>query len=204
MMNDEVRPTAEDEAPGDDLPTGEESAAQAPEAGEAADAAPDGDALDPAAALEAAQAELSELRDAALRAQAEVENIRRRTQREVENANRFALEKFAGALLPVADSLEKSVEAVDAHEGNGTEDDALAAIKEGIGLSQRMFADTVGKFGIERVYPLGEPFDPERHEAMTMIEAPHAEPNSVVDVLQAGYLLNGRLLRAAMVVVAKG
>ena len=197
-MNDEVRPTAEDE------PLAAETSAAETDAAEEGASETDASVEDPAAALAAAQAEIAELRDAAPRAQAEVENIRRRTQREVENANRFALEKFAAALLPVADSLEKSVEAVEAHEGAEAQDGALAAIKEGIGLSQRLFADTVGKFGIERVHPLGESFDPERHEAMTMIEAPHAEPNSVVDVLQAGYLLNGRLLRAAMVVVAKG
>ena len=151
-------------------------------------------------ALAAAVAEAASMKDAALRAQAEVENIRRRATRDVEAAHKFALEKFASALLPVADGLQKSVEAVGAHEGD---DEGLAAVKEGIQLSERMFMDTLEKFGVEGVDPLGEPFDPERHEAMSMIEAPGAEPNSVVNVLQKGFVLNGRLLRAAMVIVAK-
>ena len=151
-------------------------------------------------ALEAAVADAALMKDAALRAQAEVENVRRRATRDVEAAHKFALEKFASALLPVADGLQKSVEAVTAHEGD---DEGLAAVKEGIQLSERMFNDTLEKFGVEGIDPLGEPFDPERHEAMSMIEAPGAEANSVVNVLQKGFALNGRLLRAAMVIVAK-
>jgi molecular chaperone GrpE len=152
------------------------------------------------AALEAARAEAERYKDLALRAQAEAENARRRAARDVENAHRYALEKFAAQLLPVVDSVEKSVEAADAEEG----DERFAAVREGIQLTHRLFLDTLAKAGIEQVNPVGEPFDPERHEAMTMIEAPHAEPNSVVDVLQKGWVLNGRLLRAAMVVVARG
>ncbi|MEE4302301.1 MAG: nucleotide exchange factor GrpE [Pseudomonadales bacterium] len=155
---------------------------------------------DASRALEAALEEAARMKDAALRAQAEMENVRRRSARDVEAAHKFALEKFATGLLPVVDSLEKSVEAVAGHEGG---DEAIVAIKEGIQLSERMFMDTLGKFGVERIDPLGEPFDPERHEAMSMIEAPDAEPNTVVTVLQKGYALNGRLLRAAMVIVAR-
>ncbi|HSG87945.1 MAG TPA: nucleotide exchange factor GrpE [Pseudomonadales bacterium] len=171
--------------------------------------APDDEAQEPIAEgdlpevdveLAAAREEIETLRDAALRAQAEVENVRRRTTREVENAHKFALEKFAAQLLPVIDSLQKSLEEVGRHAGG---DEAYGAIKEGIELSERIFRDTLAKFGVEQVDPLGEPFDPERHEAMSMVEAPGAEPNSVIDVLQKGYTLNGRLLRAAMVVVAK-
>ena len=169
-------------------------------AADAADGETDTDAA-PDDALAAAVAEAAAMKDAALRAQAEVENIRRRATRDVEAAHKFALEKFASALLPVADSLQKSVEAVTAHEGD---DEGLGAVKEGIQLSERMFMDTLEKFGLEGIDPLGEPFDPERHEAMSMIEAPGAEPNSVVNVLQKGFALNGRLLRAAMVIVAKG
>jgi len=160
----------------------------------------DGDSAQLAAELEAAREEAARYRDAALRAQAESENVRRRTAREVENAHKFALEKFATQLLPVLDSLQKSLQEVERHAGSG---EAFDAIREGIELSERIFRDTVEKFGVEEVNPLGEPFDPERHEAMSMIEAPSAEPNSVIDVLQKGYLLNGRLLRAAMVIVAR-
>jgi molecular chaperone GrpE len=177
----------------------EDVADLAPEqdAGDAAEAAAD---EDPQAALEAAREEAERYRDAALRAQAEVDNVRRRTTREVENAHKYALEKFAGQLLPVVDSLEKSVEEVERHAGSG---EAFDAIREGIELSQKLFRDTLERFGIEQVNPVGEPFDPDLHEAMSMIEAPSAEPSSVVDVLQKGYTLNGRLLRAAMVIVAK-
>jgi len=155
-------------------------------------------AVDPA--LLQAQEEAASFRDLALRAQAETENIRRRAARDVEQAHKFALEKFAGELLPVLDSIEKAVEAAGAlAEGEDTQ-----AMAEGVSLCHRLFLDTFGKAGITPLDPHGEPFDPEQHQAMAMIDAPNAAPNSVVDVLQKGYLLNGRLLRAAMVVVAKG
>lgn len=193
-MNDEAREQEpEDEAAAEHAVEPETTGA--PEEDVAAAPGDDADA-----ALEAARQEAAEMKDAALRAQAEMENVRRRAARDVEAARKFALEKFAAELLPVVDSLEKSVEAVAGHEGG---DEAMGAIKEGIQLSERMFTDTLGKFGVERIDPLGEPFDPERHEAMSMIEAPDAEPNSVVNVLQKGYALNGRLLRAAMVIVAR-
>lgn len=193
-MNDEAR----DQEPEDEAVAENAAEPEATGALEDGIAAAPGDDAD--AELEAAREEAAQMKDAALRAQAEMENVRRRAARDVEAARKFALEKFASGLLPVVDSLEKSVEAVAGHEGG---DEAIVAIKEGIQLSERMFADTLGKFGVEPIDPLGEPFDPERHEAMSMIEAPDAEPNSVVNVLQKGYALNGRLLRAAMVIVAR-
>jgi len=169
----------------------------------AADAAPEQDneatgagAADPRVA--AAEAEVAALKDQLLRLQAEAENVRRRAQRDVENAHKFALEKFCGELLPVIDSLEKAVEV--ARQGEGAD---VGAIAEGVELSLRMFLGVMAKAGIEQVNPVGEPFDPQRHEAMAMVPSPHAEPNSVLDVMQKGYLLNGRLVRAAMVVVSK-
>ena len=168
------------------------------DAGDAAEAADPAEGRDPA--LLQAQEEAASFRDLALRAQAEAENIRRRAARDVEQAHKFALEKFAGELLPVLDSIEKAVEAAGAlAEGEDTK-----AMAEGVTLCHRLFLDTFGKAGITPIDPHGEPFDPEQHQAMAMIEAPNAAPNSVVDVLQKGYALNGRLLRAAMVVVAKG
>jgi molecular chaperone GrpE len=146
--------------------------------------------------LEAAVAEISGLRDQALRAQAEAENARRRAQRDVENAHRFGLEKFCGELLPVVDSLEKAVEVARALEGAG-------AMADGVELSLRMFLGVLAKAGVEQIDPVGAPFDPQRHEAMAMVPNPNAEPNSVLDVLQRGYMLNGRLVRAAKVVVSK-
>ena len=150
------------------------------------------------AQLEAALAEITALKDQALRSQAEAENTRRRASRDVENAHKFALEKFTGELLPVVDSLEKAVEVADTGEG-----EAAAAIREGMELSLKLFLDVLEKAGVSRIHPLGEPFDPQHHEAMAMVEHPDAEPNSVIDVMQAGYTLNGRLVRAAMVVVSK-
>ena len=168
------------------------------EAGEAPEVADLVDGVDPA--LLQAEEEAASFRDLALRAQAEAENIRRRAARDVEQAHKFALEKFAGELLPVLDSIEKAVEAAGAlAEGEDTK-----AMAEGVSLCHRLFLDTFGKAGITPIDPHGEPFDPEQHQAMAMIDAPNAAPNSVVDVLQKGYALNGRLLRAAMVVVAKG
>lgn len=156
-------------------------------------------AEDLAAQLAAAQAELEAIKDQALRGQAEAENIRRRAARDVENAHKFALEKFAADLLPVVDSLEKAVEAAQSSADAGDND----AIVEGVELSLKLFLDVLEKSGISRIHPIGEPFDPQLHEAMAMVENPDAEPNSVLDVMQPGYSLNGRLVRAAMVVVSK-
>ncbi|MGI9574421.1 nucleotide exchange factor GrpE [Alloalcanivorax xenomutans] len=137
------------------------------------------------------------LAEADLRAQAEIQNVRRRAEREVENAHKFALEKFAGDLLSVADSLERGLSTLDA------EDEALKPAREGLELTLKVLMDAFGRHNLEQVDPHGEPFNPERHEAMTMISAPGAEPNTVIDVLEKGYLLNGRLIRPARVVVSK-
>lgn len=136
------------------------------------------------------------LRDQALRAQAEAENTRRRASRDVENAHKFALERFVADLLPVMDSLEKAVEVAAATAG-------AESIGQGVELSLKLFLSVLEKHGIERIDPVGEPFDPQKHEALAMVPSQHAEPNSVLEVVQRGYLLSGRLVRAAKVVVAK-
>ena len=152
--------------------------------------------------LSAANDEIASLKDQLLRVQAEAENVRRRAARDVENAHKFALEKFAAELLPVVDSLEKAVES--AQIGAETSDAGAAnAIGEGVELSLKLFYDVLEKAGISRIHPKGEPFDPQYHEAMAMLEHADAEPNSVLDVMQPGYTLNGRLVRPAMVVVSK-
>jgi molecular chaperone GrpE len=150
-----------------------------------------------AARLAEATQQADAFRDQALRAQAEAENTRRRASREVENAHKFALEKFAADLLPVLDSLEKAVEVASSAEG-------AESIGEGVQLSLKLFLSVLEKHGVERIDPLGEPFDPQKHEALAMVPSAHAEPNSVIEVMQRGYLLNGRLVRAAKVVVSKG
>lgn len=146
--------------------------------------------------LEELEQKVDSYRDQALRAQAEAENTRRRASRDVEHAHKFALEKFAAELLPVIDSLEKAVEVA-------SDSEAAGAIAEGVELSLKLFLSVLEKHGIEQIDPAGEPFDPQVHEAMTMVPSHHAEPNSVVEVMQRGYLLNGRLVRAAKVVVAR-
>ncbi|AZH04675.1 nucleotide exchange factor GrpE [Proteus mirabilis] len=136
-------------------------------------------------------------REAMIRAQAEIENIRRRTQQDVEKAHKFALEKFSNELLPVLDNLERALSAAD-HEN-----EQLKPMIEGLELTLKSFLDAVHKFGIEVVEEKNVAFNPEVHQAMTLIDSPEHEANHVVDVMQKGYTLNGRLLRPAMVVVSK-
>ncbi|HLV76760.1 MAG TPA: nucleotide exchange factor GrpE [Marinobacter sp.] len=150
--------------------------------------------------LEALKAKIQEYQDQALRAQAEMQNVRRRAEIDVEKAHKFALEKFVKELLPVVDSLEKAVESTEGHEDAG---ELVASIREGVEMTLGLFLSSLKKFNVEQLSPVGEPFDPQQHEAMSMVPAPDAEPNSVVAVVQKGYLLNGRVVRPAMVVVAK-
>ena len=133
-----------------------------------------------------------------LRSNAELENTRRRARQDVENAHKFALEKFALELLPVKDSLEMGLAAVNTDEG-----DATAQLKEGAELTLKMLTSAMEKFGIEAVGSPDEIFNPEIHQAMTMQESADHEPNTVMAVMQKGYQLNDRLIRPAMVVVSK-
>ena len=137
------------------------------------------------------------VRDAQLRAQAEIENIRRRAEMDVEKAHKFALDKFANELLPVIDSLERALEVAN------KEDPQLASMIEGIELTLKGLLGAVRKFGVEVVGETGVPFNPEVHQAMSMMESEEFEPNHVMLVMQRGYTLNGRLLRPAMVAVSK-
>ncbi|TVQ68667.1 MAG: nucleotide exchange factor GrpE [Oceanospirillales bacterium] len=133
-----------------------------------------------------------------LRAQAEIQNVRRRAEQDVEKAHKFALDKFAQELLPVIDSLERTVQACSA------DDEVIRPLREGAEMTLNLFISSVAKFNLDVVDPTGQPFDPELHQAMSMVDAPDAAPNSVVAVMQKGYTLNGRLVRPAMVMVAKG
>lgn len=138
---------------------------------------------------------VAEAKDQALRAAAEAQNVRRRAEAEAEKARKFALEKFVRELLPVVDSLEKALEAMG--------DEASEVHREGVAMTLKMQMDVLGKFGVETVEPHGEPFDPQHHEAMAMVPSPEVDPSTVIDVMQKGYLLNGRLVRPAMVVVSQ-
>ncbi|MEB5836595.1 nucleotide exchange factor GrpE [Pantoea dispersa] len=137
------------------------------------------------------------VRDAQLRAQAEIENIRRRAEMDVEKAHKFALEKFANELLPVIDSLERALEVAD------KENTELASMIEGIELTLKSLLGAVRKFGVEVVGETNVPFNPDVHQAMSMMESEEVAPNHVLMVMQRGYTLNGRLLRPAMVAVSK-
>lgn len=148
-----------------------------------------------AAKVEELEESLKDAKDQQLRAAAEAQNVRRRAEQDVEKARKFALEKFVKELLPVIDSLEKAQEAM--------EDGASETHREGVAMTLKMKKDVLAKFGVEVVDPQGEPFDPQFHEALTMVPSPDVEPNSVIEVMQKGYLLNGRLIRPAMVVVSQ-
>jgi molecular chaperone GrpE len=145
-------------------------------------------------ALTAALSEVEKFKDLALRAEAEMQNLQRRTARDVENAHKFGVEKFVHNMLPVVDSLEKAIESTG---------DNVDAIAEGVRLCHKLMVDTLTKEGVEIIDPTGEPFDPNEHQAMSMVENPDMEPNSVLAVVQKGCKLNGRLVRPAMVMVTK-
>lgn len=166
---------------------------------EAVDAAVEADPRDERIAnLEAQLAEVQEReRDALLRAKAEMDNLRRRTEQDVEKAHKFALEKFVNELLPVLDSLDRALEVAD-KDGSG-----MAAMIEGIELTRKSMLDVVRKFGVEVVGDINVPFNPDVHQAIAMVESDEVSSNHVLMVMQKGYTLNGRTIRAAMVSVAK-
>jgi molecular chaperone GrpE len=128
---------------------------------------------------------------------AEIENNRKRAERDLENAHKYALKGFMENLVPVIDSMEMGQLAAAAD--NAT----LESIREGSELTMNMFAQVLERSGLQQIDPLGEKFDPERHQAISMIETADAESNTVIEVMQKGFLLNDRLIRPAMVVVAK-
>ena len=147
------------------------------------------------------QAQLAEVqqreRDAVLRSKAEVDNMRRRTEQDVEKAHKFALEKFVNELLPVIDSLDRALEVADKANPE------MTAMVEGIELTLKSMLDVVRKFGVEVVADTNVPLDPNVHQAIAMVESEDVAPGNVLMVMQKGYTLNGRTIRAAMVSVAK-
>ena len=147
--------------------------------------------------LASAREQLKDAQERMLRAVADAQNSRRRAQQDVEKAHKFALKGFAGALLPVVDSLESGLKSIESPA------DSNDPVREGMELTLKLFCDTLKRFQIEPLNPVGEPLDPNLHQAMSMVANPDMEPNTVMDVVQKGYTLNGRVLRPAMVVVAK-
>jgi molecular chaperone GrpE len=149
------------------------------------------------AALEIANSTIEGQKDSVLRARADMENARRRAEQEVDKARKFALERFAGELLPVLDNLERAMQVADA------ENEAIKPVVEGVNLTLKSFINVVEKFGMVIVDPQGDAFNPELHQAMSMQETADFAPNTVMAVMQKGYTLNGRLLRPAMVMVSR-
>jgi len=136
-------------------------------------------------------------REAVLRVKAEMENLRRRTELDVEKAHKFALEKFVNELLPVVDSLDRALEVADKNNAD------MAPMVEGIELTLKSMLDVVKKFGVEVIADTNVPLDPNVHQAIAMVESDEVEAGKVLGVMQKGYTLNGRTIRAAMVTVAK-
>ena len=139
--------------------------------------------------------EVAQYKEAALRAHADAQNVRRRAEQDVEKAHKFGLEKFAKSIVNVADNLERALASAP---DTGKED----PVREGVELTLKDLLETLARFEVKVVDPHGEPFNPELHQAMTMVPNPEMEPNTVMDVVQKGYTLHGRLLRPAMVVVS--
>lgn len=158
--------------------------------------------VDPATRIAELETLVLQLKDQALRALAEAENTRRRTQREIEDNNKYAASNFARDILPVADNLRRAIEAIPAESRMA--DSALVQFATGVELTERELLAALERHHIKRVDPQGQPFDHNLHQAVMQVDAPGTPAGIVVQVLQPGYTLNGRLLRAAMVAVATG
>jgi molecular chaperone GrpE len=183
----------ESKKPDQETATEAEARARAP-AGEAgAEAAPDVGAL---------EGQIADLTDRLLRAHAEMDNFRKRTERDKEDMAKYAISKFAREVLSIGDNLQRAIAAVPA--GAAEEDPALKALVDGVSMTEREFLNVLERHGVKRLDPEGEPFNPHQHQAMTEIENREVAPGTIVQVYQPGYVLGDRVLRPAMVVVAKG
>jgi molecular chaperone GrpE len=182
--------------PGAD-PEVEASASTAEASAQAEDDPPGPDPTELTMLLEDARAKADDAHNQLLRARAEMENMARRQAKELENAHKFALEGFAKELLQVRDSLELGKAAAEAPDAD------IAKLREGTELTLKLLRDVMAKFGIERLEPEGERFNPDYHQAMSMQPRADVPPNTVVNVVQSGYLLNGRLIRPALVMVSQ-
>jgi len=147
--------------------------------------------------LEDARSKADEHWDMVLRTRADMENLKRRAERDVEKAHKYALDKFAGELVGVWDSLELGQKAAMA------EDADIEKLREGVDLTLKQLSSVMGKFGVEQIDPEGQPFDPDMHQAISMVPTSDVPPNTVVNVIQKGYTLNGRLIRPALVMVSQ-
>ena len=147
--------------------------------------------------LQEAQQSAKDNWDKLLRSQAEMENLKRRTTKDLENAHKFALEGFVKALLEVSDSLTMGIKSAKDEKAT------IETTTEGLELTMKVFNSTLEKFGVESINPIDEKFDPELHEAVTMVPMPDKKSNTVLEVIQTGFTLNGRLVRPALVIVVQ-
>jgi molecular chaperone GrpE len=185
MMADEATPENKDATPANDA---------APETAPAGLAEP--------AANEALQAEAADLKNKLLRTLAEMENLRRRTEREISDARQYAVANFARDMLTVGDNLRRAIDAVP-KEQRGSGDAALDALIDGVEVTERGLEQSLTKFGVKRIETKGTKFDPAIHQAMFEIESADAQPGTVVEEIQAGYIIGERTLRPALVGIAK-
>ena len=177
----------EDKKPTADAPNGNDAAA--------------GDDL-PEDALGVLEARIADLTDRLLRAHAEMDNLRKRTEREREDTAKYAISKFAREVLAVGDNLQRATAAVP--PGASDADPALKALVDGVAMTEREFLNVLERNGVKRLDPEGQPFNPHQHQAMIEIDQPDVAPGTIVQVYAPGYVLEDRVLRPAMVVVAKG
>jgi len=196
-MSSEPMNSEQDQDPEQNQPPEDESAADSSPNQSTTDNNQSEEGNDLAVELAKAQVTIKDYWDQIMRLNAEIENNRKRAQRDIENAHKFAVTNFVEALLPVTDSMELGLKATDAEKSD------LDSIREGMTMTLDLFLSTLEKNGIKAVDPTGEKFNPEHHQAMTMLENAEVEANTVLEVMQKGYLLNDRLIRPAMVVVSK-
>lgn len=155
-----------------------------------------------AAEVDTLQGQIADLTDRLLRAHAEMDNMRKRAEREREETAKYAITKFARDVVTVADNFERAIQAVPA--GAAEQDAALKSLVEGVSMTEREFLNVLERHGVRRINPKGEPFNPHQHQAMMEMQNPEVAPGTILEVYQCGYVIEDRVLRPAMVVVAKG
>lgn len=195
---EEIKPQAETENGAAENEAETEAEAEAGEGSEQAEAGAGPDVEQLMEKIAEVELAAATAKDDLLRVKAEMQNLRRRTEQDIEKAHKYGQEKFSIELLSVMDNLERALEAASEHDN-----ETVKAIYDGVELTRKSFIDCFNKFNIEAVDPLGEPFDPELHQAMSTQENNEVEPNTVVAVMQKGYTLHGRVIRPAMVMVSK-
>jgi molecular chaperone GrpE len=177
-------------------------AADADDPGSVEERGPASESGKPAQDTIALEGQVANLTDRLLRAHAEMDNLRKRNERDKSDITKFAISKFSGEILAVGDNLQRAIAAVP--PGAAEADPALKSLIDGVAMTEREFLNVLERNGVKRIDAEGEPFDPHKHQAMTEVHDPNVVAGTVVQVFQPGYIIEGRVLRPAMVVVAKG